>query len=736
MAVTRYWVGKGINNNWNNTANWSASSGGAGGATLPVAGDNAIFDGAGTGTYRLSCTINANITVSRLRSLAGFIGGIINQGPFTVTVNGTDLSWNEGTFNGGSGLFTVGTTSTAIDIAGGTFNIGTGGFKATGGGAFDISGGTMTIATGAFYSDKTFTITAGSFNGGSAQLKFRNNNFNLNGGTFNSTTTDIHFSSASVFIRSVPGWVHNNCTVYFDSTNSTDINFGAGPNTTCDFYKVIVNKTSATNDNLRFTDSDTMNVLADMDITDGQLIYSSALIKLFGNLTAETDFSNSNVDIMFSGSSNQTINLKGASYDKMDGRFFVRKPNTSLLTLLSPLKLDAGITNTFVIEKGIVITSTANLLTIDDGTLCKNSIASTIDYYIEDDNAFVEGPVQKNGNDYFVFPLGNRATVNGQKAAPIGISGSTNPLIGLGATASFQANYYPVDPSGAGYNRSSKDAILNNIQACEYWTLNRVSGSASAFVWTSYRDGGHSCGGSISAVPSVLHVTRWDGTKWTDHGYGTFRQPYNYHICSFSSVSSFSPFTTASIDPLLILPVALTSFSVSASECSAILNWKTSFEQDLKIFEVQQSDDGINFTPVASVNARGTASVYSFHPSQYVSNAYYRLKMIDRDGNHQYSNVVVVKLNCNKNIVSLDIYPTILNAGTEIKLNYTVADPKGAAWIIISDANGREISKTPLTLNRGTTSATIQSTGLRKGIYYVLVKRKDWKTETKKFVIY
>ncbi len=49
FAADRYWIGNNTNKNWNTTANWSASSGGAGGASVPVAADNVFFNGGGVG---------------------------------------------------------------------------------------------------------------------------------------------------------------------------------------------------------------------------------------------------------------------------------------------------------------------------------------------------------------------------------------------------------------------------------------------------------------------------------------------------------------------------------------------------------------------------------------------------------------------------------------------------------------------------------------------------------------
>ena len=62
--VDRYWVGG--SGTWStSTTNWSASSGGAGGATVPGSGDNAFFDQSGSYTVTISGTRNcANLTIT------------------------------------------------------------------------------------------------------------------------------------------------------------------------------------------------------------------------------------------------------------------------------------------------------------------------------------------------------------------------------------------------------------------------------------------------------------------------------------------------------------------------------------------------------------------------------------------------------------------------------------------------------------------------------------------------
>jgi hypothetical protein len=57
-AANRYWVAS-LFSNWNNVLNWSTTSGGLPGASVPAAGDVANFDNKST----VSCTIDAAVNV-------------------------------------------------------------------------------------------------------------------------------------------------------------------------------------------------------------------------------------------------------------------------------------------------------------------------------------------------------------------------------------------------------------------------------------------------------------------------------------------------------------------------------------------------------------------------------------------------------------------------------------------------------------------------------------------------
>jgi hypothetical protein len=95
------------------------------------------------------------------------------------------------------------------------------------------------------------------------------------------------------------------------------------------------------------------------------------------------------------------------------------------------------------------------------------------------------------------------------------------------------------------------------------------------------------------------------------------------------------------------LPVTLLEFTGRLHDNEVWLNWSTSSEYNSKTFELERSNDGLNYAKIGSVPAAGntsTKSSYSFHDS-YLSqqNNYYRLKQIDMDGKSEYSRVVMIK---------------------------------------------------------------------------------------------
>ncbi len=165
--AARFWVGGTGTWNSTNTANWSATSGGAGGASVPGAADDVTINTASitvTTDYNvsvISVTINASAATLSLGGTLTCSGAItLTQGTFTTNnfnVTATALSSNNSntrTINLGSSTVTV-TANTAIiftSTTNMTFNAGTS--------QINLSGATATINSGGltFY-NVSFTDT-------------------------------------------------------------------------------------------------------------------------------------------------------------------------------------------------------------------------------------------------------------------------------------------------------------------------------------------------------------------------------------------------------------------------------------------------------------------------------------------------------------------------------------------------------------------------------------------------
>lgn len=119
----RYWVGG--SGNWGDTAKWSTSSGGAGGATLPTSGRDVAFDAnSNTGADPFTVTVNVNSKCKGLDATA--VDGVMTlAGSSSLEIYGSvalPATNFEATFSG-TLIFTgfTSSTTTTIDFNGNIF---------------------------------------------------------------------------------------------------------------------------------------------------------------------------------------------------------------------------------------------------------------------------------------------------------------------------------------------------------------------------------------------------------------------------------------------------------------------------------------------------------------------------------------------------------------------------------------------------------------------------------------
>lgn len=222
--ASRYWVGGSGTWNSSNTTNWSATSGGSGGASVPTSADDVFLNASSTGTVTLSAS-----SVCRNLNCTGFTGTITHPAAVTITISGSltlssGMTYTLGNAATSAITFTSTSTGNTITTAG----------KVLGNITFNGAGGAWTLQDNLAATGGTITLTAGSWDTGSKSVSAAS--FSSANSTVRTLTLG---SSALTFSAASPGWTtstntnltvtSNSAVVTFTGT-SANLLFGSGKN--------------------------------------------------------------------------------------------------------------------------------------------------------------------------------------------------------------------------------------------------------------------------------------------------------------------------------------------------------------------------------------------------------------------------------------------------------------------------------------------------------------------------
>ena len=222
----RYWVGGTAS--WDGTAGtkWSATSGGAGGASVPTTADDVFFDANSTGT----CTIATGNTGAKSINCTGFTGTIAGTTAITVAGSVTLVAGMTYTHTGTMTFTGTGTLTTAGKTFSGVTVNGTG-ITLTLGDALNTSTRSVTITQGTF-DTASYNVTAGTLT---------SSNSNTRTITLGSSTLTLSATGATVSLLTATNLTFNAGTSQINLTSSD----GRVEATNLTFYNVSFTSTSA-----------------------------------------------------------------------------------------------------------------------------------------------------------------------------------------------------------------------------------------------------------------------------------------------------------------------------------------------------------------------------------------------------------------------------------------------------------------------------------------------------------
>lgn len=184
-----------------------------------------------------------------------------------------------------------------------------------------------------------------------------------------------------------------------------------------------------------------------------------------------------------------------------------------------------------------------------------------------------------------------------------------------------------------------------------------------------------------------------------------------------------------------VLPVKLTSFTAAKINSDIRLNWSAENALNFSHFEVERSLDGLTFPPIGKVDFQQTGNTaYHFTDAGILNSPvlpgtiYYRLKMVDIDGQVDYSKIVTVNLNENQARL-ISVYPDPFINEIFVKANLARA---GKVSLSLLDVWGRVVKTINTYLPTGENTIRFSPPAqLQKGIYFLRVLVKDKVTTLK-----
>ncbi len=182
------------------------------------------------------------------------------------------------------------------------------------------------------------------------------------------------------------------------------------------------------------------------------------------------------------------------------------------------------------------------------------------------------------------------------------------------------------------------------------------------------------------------------------------------------------------------LPVDLTKFEVAHSQSGFLIQWETASELNNDRFEVERSENGIDFYIIGEAKGHGTTTALNHY--QYFDHSprstieYYRLKQIDFDGSSDYFGPVVARTSKSTNLKA-KVYPNPASANAMLRFDANV-NPQSVRLIHTEGKMDWDLSSSVKTTGN---LSEMKLPILAKGVYALQFTMADGAIQTQKLVV-
>ncbi len=173
------------------------------------------------------------------------------------------------------------------------------------------------------------------------------------------------------------------------------------------------------------------------------------------------------------------------------------------------------------------------------------------------------------------------------------------------------------------------------------------------------------------------------------------------------------------------LPVTWGEIKIDTKENGNLLSWETFSEKNTREFEVEFSNNAIDFNKVGeSINAAGNSyekKQYDFfHRITNNSNLYYRIKQIDNDLKYEYSPIVFAKSKKTKNILEAKVYPKMISKDQSLFVEIS-NEQEETIYITLYDLMGNKVMENKYENSPINFITTFKTPNTSSGIYFLQI---------------
>lgn len=721
-ALLKTWTGGGAAGIWGDGANW--------GGTAPVAGDDILFNTAGTITFT-SMPVGT-ITYGSL---------IIQQGTVTLA-GGSALTITLGSAADPdfeiffAGNLTLG-TNVNITLATGAFARVSGSFTINAGSTYDTDGtsvlttvfgsitnkGTLTCATAAKLLMNLGAVYIHDQNGGAIPLA----SWDFNSTCVLSGLTNLHPSGGN---QSFGNLTYDCAGMTMNLTMTSGVSVQNGftvQNTGNGVYRLLMTAASLTvggemnlpgngNFTISGTTDRTLSVLGGMFITGGNLDLCSGTSGNIGTLNVRGNFNNFGAItetgtgtgvINFNGSAAQNFNQSGVLVNDVD----FNVDNSAGVTFSN----STTITGALSLTSGILTIPSGVTVTIANGNTIGGSGFGGSKHINTQVGGATHGFLQVNNMPAlgaYTLPMGN-----GTSYLPATLTPAISSSFSVGVFTGITEDGLP---NGTAFTAAKKAGVVDAV-----WTINRNSGTSCDMTlgWPASLEGAT----FATYTSTQIGISHWDNPNWgTSVGTGD----NTLNTATRSGVSVFSPFGVGKTP--YVLPIKFNYLNAAKGNGYNTLNWKATCSSAEVTFDIERSTDGRNFVAVNTFTASQSRCA---QPFDYVDNnnltgtVFYRIKSIEITGTITYSNIVKVA-DQQKEMLLVAVSPNPVINQAQLNISTTKKDMVDLAIISIE---GKMVQRSSVQLQAGTSIINLDVASLQKGVYMIKGTFSNGQTNTIKF---